>query len=77
MWVGGECKTYIDHSIGSDSEECGPFVDRLDFGRSLVSAVELFEVSECTLQGRPVLADEVAARVQVLKFRGQRPQCVL
>ena len=33
--------TYIDHGVGSNTEECGPLIDRLDLGGCFGGVLEL------------------------------------
>lgn len=58
--------TYIDHSIGSDAEEGGSLVDRLDLLPALHGHFQALELTQGALQGRPVLGDQVVACAEVI-----------
>lgn len=60
--------TYIDHSIGSDAEEGGSLVDCLDLLPSLHGDFQTLEFTQGTLQGRPVLGDQVIACAEVVEL---------
>jgi len=66
--------TYVDHSIGGDAEERGPFVHRLDLLAALGWQPEALQLAERALQGRAVLGDQVIAGAQVLQLPRERPQ---
>lgn len=69
--------TYIDHSIGSDAEEGGPLVDRLDLLAALHGDLQALELAQRALQGRPVLGDQVVARAEVVELADQYLQGAL
>lgn len=58
--------TYIDHSIGSDAEEGGSLIDSLDLLPSLHRDFQTLEFTQGTLQGRPVLGDQVITCAEVI-----------
>lgn len=60
--------TYIDHSIRSDAEEGGPFVDCLDFLPSLHGDFQTLKFTQGPLQGCPMLGNQVIARAEVVKL---------
>lgn len=69
--------TYIDHSIGSDAEEGGPLVDRLDLLATLHGDLQALELAQRALQSRPVLGDQVVARAEVVELADQYLQGAL
>lgn len=69
--------TYIDHSIGSDAEESGPLVDRLDLLAALHGDLQALELAQRALQSRPVLGDQVVARAEVVELADQYLQGAL
>lgn len=69
--------TYIDHGIGCDPKESGPFVDLLDLLVALGGQPQGLQLAEGALQRRAVLGYQVVARAQVLHLAGQGPQGVL
>lgn len=60
--------TYVDHSIGGDAEERGPFIHRLDLLAALGRQLEVLQLAERALQGRAVLGDQVIASAQILQL---------
>ena len=60
--------TYIDHSIGSDAEEGGSLVDCLDLFPTLHRDLQTLEFTQGTLQGRPVLGNQVITCAEVIKL---------
>lgn len=69
--------THIDHSIGSDAEEGGPLVDRLDLLAALHGDLQALEFAQRALQSRPVLGDQVVARAEVVQLADQDLQGAL
>lgn len=69
--------TYIDHSIGSDAEEGGSFVDCLDLLSSLHGDFQTLEFTQGTLQGRPMLGDQVITRAEVVELADEYLQGAL
>lgn len=60
--------TYIDHSIGGDAEEGSSFVDCFDLLSSLHRDFQTLKLTQGTLQGRPVLGDQVITCAEVIEF---------
>lgn len=60
--------TYIDHSIGSDAEEGGSLIDCLDLLPSLHWDFQTLEFTQGTLQGRPMLGDQVITCAEVIEL---------
>lgn len=69
--------THVDHGVGRDPEERGPFVDLLDLFIALRRQPQGLQLAEGALQRCAVLGYQVVARAQVLHFAGQRPEGVL
>ena len=69
--------TYIDHSIGSDAEEGGSLIDGLDLLPSLHRDLQTLELTQGTLQGRPVLGDQVIACAEVIELADEYLQGAL
>lgn len=69
--------TYIDHSIGSDAEEGGSFVDCLDLLPSLHRDFQALEFTQGTLQGCPMLGDQVITRAKVIELADEYLQGAL
>lgn len=65
---GSAGSTYVDHSIGGDAEERGSFVHRLDLLTALSRQLQVLQLAERALQGRPVLRDQVIASAQILQL---------
>lgn len=67
----GRCSvsaTYIDHSIGSDAEEGGSLVHCFDLLPSLHGDFQTLEFTQGTLQGRPVLGDQIITCAEVVEL---------
>lgn len=69
--------TYIDHSIGSDAEEGGSLIDCLDLLPALHRDFQTLEFTQGTLQGRPVLGDQVIACAEVIELADEYLQGAL
>lgn len=69
--------TYIDHSIRSDAEEGGSLVDRLDLLPSLHGHLQTLEFAQGTLQGCPVLSNEVITCAEVIELADEYLQGTL
>lgn len=60
--------TYIDHSIRSDTEEGGSLIDCLDFLPSLHGDFQTLKFTQGTLQGCPMLGDQVITCAEVIEL---------
>lgn len=68
VWIRSGPVTYIDHSIGSDAEKGGSLIDRLDLFSPLHRDFQTLEFTQGTLQGSPMLGNQIIACTEVIKL---------
>lgn len=64
-------RAHIYHSIGGDPEEGGSFVDRFDLFPALGRQLKVLQLTQGSLESRPVLGDQVVESAEVIQFPGE------